>query len=391
MVNPIKSAMLTHNSLPGHGLDFSHRLSAPLRVHSLDLVRNEAGTSLMRLHTQDGRVGLQPAQERVMQVASFVQQVLAPAMHGLDLRDWPAFAEAFHRKHYKVAGLPFWACLATAEVLALDLLGRAAGVPVVELLGGVKGPGQIDIYLSSRDRVNTPEQEVAMMQQRIAETGARAIKLGIGGRMSRNADAWPGRSEALISHARRRLGDGITIYADANGTYDAPAAIEVGAMLAAYGVAMFEEPCPFDDFEMTAQVTQALPNMIVSAGESEHSMPVFRWLCQHHAVDVLQPDLLWAGGLLRSLRIAKLAEQAGIPIVPHSPRAGIEQAALLHYLAAIQNAGVFHEYKAAPHTPKWACDRELELDAHGRLSLPEGPGLGMAIDPRSLGPLTVVA
>jgi D-galactarolactone cycloisomerase len=383
--------MLTHDSLPGHGLDFSDRLPAPLRVRALELVRNAAGVHLMRLQTQDGRTGLYPAQERVVQVVSFVQQVLAPAMQDLDLRDWTAFAEAFHRKHYKVAGLPFWACLATAEVLALDLLGRAAGVPVVELLGGVKGPRQIDIYLSSRDRINTPEEEVAMMQQRIAETGARAIKLGIGGRMSRNVDAWPGRSEALISHARRTLGDGITIYADANGSYDAPAAIEVGAMLVAHGVAMFEEPCPFDDFEMTAQVTHALQGITVSAGESEHSMPVFRWLCQNHAVDVLQPDLLWAGGLLRCLRVAQLAAQAGIPIVPHSPRAGIEQAALLHYLAAIPNAGAFHEYKAAPHTLKWACDHELLLDAQGRLSLPDGPGLGMAIDPKSLGPLTVVA
>ncbi len=376
--------------LPDLALDFHRTLGTPLHVQALSLLRNEAGVHVLRLRTTCGREGLVPAQERVVQVASFVQQVLAPAVQGLDLRDLPAFIERFHRKHYKIVGLPFWASVGSFELLALDLLGRAAGLPVVALLGGVKSRRRFEIYLSSRDRSNTPEEEVAMFQRRLAATGARAIKLGIGGRMSRNADAWPGRSEALVAHARRTLGDGITIYADANGSFDARTAIEVGAMLKDHGVAMFEEPCPYDDFEMTAQVADALTGIDIGWGESDHSLALFRWVCSRRAVDVLQPDVLWAGGLLRTLQIARLAEAAGLPIVPHSPRAGLEQAPVLHLLAAIPNPGRFHEFKALEHVPRWQCDVELVPDADGSFTLPDGPGFGAALVPASLGPLVPV-
>jgi D-galactarolactone cycloisomerase len=376
--------------LPELGLDFTRLLAVPLRVQSLALLRNGAGVHVLRLRCDDGREGFYPAQERVVQVASFVQQVLAPAMQGQDLRELPQLIERFARKHYKIVGLPFWASVGSFELLALDLLGRAAGRPVVELLGGVKSRRRFEIYLSSRDRVNTPEQEVAMFQRRLSATGAKAIKLGIGGRMSRNQDAWPGRSEALVAHARRTLGDGITIYADANGSYDARTAVEVGAMLKAHGVAMFEEPCPYDDFEMTAQVAQALDGIDVGWGESDHSLALFRWMCTQRAVDVLQPDLLWAGGILRTLQIAHLAAAAGLPIVPHSPRAGMEQAPVLHLLAAITNPGRFHEFKALEHEPRWGCDVELVPDREGTLTLPPGPGFGSAIVPASLGELVPV-
>jgi D-galactarolactone cycloisomerase len=387
MAEPQMAGLLSVDWLPELGLDFTRALATPLRVQSLALLRNAAGVHMLRLRTDCGREALYPAQERVVQVASFVHQVLAPAVQAQDLRELPQLLERFHRKHYKIVGLPFWASVGSFELLALDVLGRAAGQPVVELLGGVKSRRRFEIYLSSRDRVNTPEEEVAMFQRRLAATGARAIKLGIGGRMSRNADAWPGRSEALVAHARRTLGDGITIYADANGSYDARTAVEVGAMLRHHGVAMFEEPCPYDDFEMTAQVAAALDGIAIGWGESDHSLALFRWVCQHRAVDVLQPDLLWAGGILRTLQIARLAEAAGLPIVPHSPRAGMEQSPVLHLLAAIANPGRFHEFKALEHVPRWDCDVELAPDAEGTLTLPAGPGFGTAIVPASLGTL----
>jgi D-galactarolactone cycloisomerase len=371
--------------LPHIEHDFHRVLREPLRAESLAMLRNAAGVYVLRLRTACGREAWFPAQERVVQVQSFIAQVLAPALQGEDLRDWPDFVERFHRKHYKIVGLPFWASIGTVELLVLELLGQASRLPVVELLGGVKSRRNFAIYLSSRDRVNTPEQEVAMFEKRLAATGARAIKLGIGGRMSRNVDAWPGRSEALVAHARKQLGDGVTVYADANGSYDAPAAIEVGNMLRAHGVAMFEEPCPFDDFEQTREVTQALDGILVSGGESDHALPLFRWLCEQHAVDVLQPDLLWAGGLLRCLRIAACAAQHGIPVVPHSPRAGMQQAPVLHFLAAIAQPGPFHEYKALAHTPQWDETQPLAPDAQGELSLPDGPGFGTALVPASLG------
>jgi L-alanine-DL-glutamate epimerase-like enolase superfamily enzyme len=98
---------------------------------------------------------------------------------------------------------------------------------------------------------------------------------------------------------------------------------------------------------------------------------------------------LWAGGILRALKIAKLAESAGLPIVPHSPRAGVEQAPLLHYLAAIAGPGPFHEFKAGEYSPPWETEGTLVPKA-GSITLPEGAGFGIRIVPASLGALTVV-
>ncbi len=386
------TTLLTHDWLPESGaLDFHRAVAAPLRARALHLLRNDRGVLVLRLQTDDGQQALYPAQERVAQVASFFEQVLVPFVLGEDLRDWPALVQRFHRQHYKLVGLPFWACVASVEMLVLELLGRSAGLPVVELLGGTRSTRRFSIYLSSRDRKTTPEAEAAMLAQRMAQTGARAVKIGIGGRMSRNRDAWPGRSEALVAQVRRTLGDAVTIYADANGSYDAPAAIETGAMLQSHGVAMFEEPCPFDDLEMTRQVTHALPGLPVSGGENDHALPLWRWICTQRVVDVIQPDLLWAGGLLRGLQIARLAQAAGLPVVPHSPRLGAEQAPLLHFLSAIANPGPFHEYRAAPTAPQWECDHPLEPDASGTLTLPERPGFGCCVVAESLGPLVVLA
>src|SRR5205085_8338561 len=134
-----------------------------------------------------------------------------------------------------------------------DLLGKVAKQPVGALLGGVIRQ-DVPIYLSSLRRDTTPEQEVAWLGKRLEETGAKAVKLKIGGRMSKNADAAPQRTERLVALARKRFGNGVTIYVDANGSYDAPKAIEVGRMLEAHGVAFFEEPCPFEELEETKRV-----------------------------------------------------------------------------------------------------------------------------------------
>ena len=303
-----------------------------------------------------------------------------PWFIGEDLRQIEALQARCLTAHYKIVGLPLWNALGHLEMLALEAIGQAARKPLHALLGGARRR-EVSVYLSSRERTTTPEQEIdRFMLPRVEATGARAVKLGIGGRMSRNADAAPGRSEALVARARRVFGDDFAIAVDANGSYDATTAIDVGRMLERHGVWFFEEPCPFEEFELTREVTAAL-DLPVAGGEQDGSLPKWRWMVGQRMVDIVQPDLFYAGGLLRSLRIARWAESAGLSVVPHAPRAHAGAATLLQYVALLDAPGAHHEFSAAAALADSRYAYEPVLKPRGgRIAIPDGPGFGVAYD-----------
>src|SRR5690606_7819389 len=105
-----------------------------------------------------------------------------------------------------------------------------------------------------------------------------------------NADSLPGRTEAIIPLARRVLGDGLTLYADSNGSYDVAEAIRIGKLLESVRVAFFEEPVPFDRFEDTKAVADAL-DVPIAGGEQDASAYNLRWSLAHDALQIVQPDL----------------------------------------------------------------------------------------------------
>ncbi|HIG18918.1 MAG TPA: mandelate racemase/muconate lactonizing enzyme family protein, partial [Candidatus Handelsmanbacteria bacterium] len=112
----------------------------------------------------------------------------------------------------------------------------------------------VRFYVASGRRDSTAQEEVAYLQSLVQKTGAHAVKFRVGGRMSANADASPGRTESLIQLAREKLGERIDLHADANSSYDPPQAIEIGRRLEDVGAVYFEEPCPFDHLEDTKRV-----------------------------------------------------------------------------------------------------------------------------------------
>src|SRR5262249_61570197 len=113
-----------------------------------------------------------------------------------------------------------------------------------------------------------------------------------------------------------------TIYVDANGSYDAAKAIEVGKMLEAQGVGFFEEPCPFEELEQTKKVADAL-TMPVAGGEQDASLPRFAGMIRDRVVDVVQPDVNYNGGVVRAgPRGRGAAPGGGAETAPHPPHRG---------------------------------------------------------------------
>jgi L-alanine-DL-glutamate epimerase-like enolase superfamily enzyme len=355
-------------------------LTAPLKIASMELLKN-GRNFLVRVRTTGGDEGLGvPNAMRLLDVYPLFVRKVAPFFVGKDARELePLLWELYrHGDSYKFQGLALWVCVAAAEFAVLDLLGKKTGKSIGDLLGGVKRR-EIAVYRASGTRGNTPEAEIEDLKQLVAETGAKALKYRLGGRMSKNADSLPGRSERLIPLVRETFGPSMTLYADANSSYDPAHAIKIGRLMEAHDYAFFEEPCRFDHHEDTKQVTDAL-RMPVAGGEQEFSDYGFRYMIKNRVVDIVQPDLHYYGGFIRSLRVARMADAAGMLCTPHMSGSGLGFLDVAHFASCMPNPTPFHEFKGDTDIPVSSPTSSLKCQG-GMIRVPSGPGFGVTIDP----------
>lgn len=349
-------------------------LDEPLIIDSIELLEKDRD-QFVRVRTKDGAEGISLTNGR-RQFASIFEGLVVPFFLGKDARTLESdllFELYRHRSNYKLQGLAFWSVQAWVEFAVLDMLGRASGRSIAELLGG-RLRDEIDFYVASGRRDTTPEEEAEYLGSLVEETGAKAVKFRLGGRMSRNQDAAPGRSEALIPLARAALGDGIDLHGDANSSYDPEHALPIGHLLEEAGAVYFEEPCPFDHLEDTKAVADALA-IPVAGGEQEFSERRFRWMIANRGVDIVQPDLHYYGGMIRSARVANMAELAGMPTTVHIS-GGFGFVYMLHFAARTKSIGRYQEYKRNIERYRDWFDPGLRI-GDGKLAVPTGPGVGI--------------
>lgn len=349
-------------------------LKDPVIIESVDLLR-KGNQYYVRVRSKDGAEGISLDNNRAKYLAPIFLQRVAPYFIGKDARQLEDHLWGLYRwgSNYKLQGLAFWSPVAWIEFAILDLLGRVAGRSIGDLLGGVIRK-KIPFYVASGRRDSTPEEEIDYLRGLIDETGAKAIKYRVGGRMSRNEDASPGRTPKLITLSRQELGDDMAIHADSNSSYDPLQAIEVGRMLEDIGAVYFEEPCPFDRLEDTRQVTDTL-EIPVAGGEQEYSQWRFKWAIENRAVDIVQPDLHYYGGLIRSIRVSRMAELLNIPTTVHIS-GGFGFIYMLHFASRTPDIGGWQEYKRNIENYSDWFDPPLRIE-DGSLTIPEGPGVGI--------------
>lgn len=352
---------------------------APVIIETIELLRFE-GTYLVRARSVDGAAGIAVCNARARYLYPMVKELVIPAFIGHDARDLESLVNDVYifRSNYKYAGTPFWNCVAYVEAALLDLLGKAAEASVGDLLGG-PWRGDIPIYLSSMRRDTTPEEEVAWVGERLEATGAKAVKLKIGGRMLNDADSIPGRTETMVPLARKTWGNDVTLYVDANGSYGRDKAVEVGRLLEAHDYGWLEEPCPFEQYEETKAVADAL-DIDVAGGEQDCNLAHFRMMIRTRTVDMVQPDLMYNGGLIRALRVAEMARTAGLRVTPHSPKHNPELATLLHFASLLRHTGPYMEFPAVDVAHEDWYRPHFEIKPGGYIDVPRGPGLGITYD-----------
>ena len=310
----------------------------PVKIQTIELLKN-GKHYFVRVRSTDGAEGLAGAHDSVMPTTYpiFLQRI-APFFIGKDARELESLIHGVYLRdsNYKWQGLPFWVCVASLEIAALDLLGKVAGKPIGDLFGGVVRK-EVAVYRASGNRGNAPEAEIEYLQKIVAETGAKAIKFRLGARM-RYDDASTKRDLAMIPLTRKTFGDKMTIYADANGSYDVPMAVRIGRLMEEQKFRFMEEPVPFDYYDETRQIANSL-KIPIALGEQESSLRSFRRIIETGTARIVQPDLLYFGGLIRSVKVARMAAAAGLECTPHMSGGGLGYLYIAHFASCVENCG----------------------------------------------------
>jgi len=368
---------------PGYRLHVSRQQEQAMKIRRLETyLRGQL--SVVRVEADDGAEGFgQIAPSNADISTTVLHRQVAPHALGADPLDIEGLSDRVVEANYKFPGSYVRRALGGLDSALWDLRGRVEGKGVCELWRGeVAGarPQSIAAYGSSMRRDIGPQAEAERMARLRDERGFGAFKLKIGRRRGRDADEWPGRTEAVVAAVRGRLGDGVRILVDANSCYTPAGAIAAGRMLEGFGVCHFEEPCPYWQYEWTAEVAAAL-DVPVAGGEQDCFLHNWRRMIDMRAVDIAQPDLLYVGGPTRALRVAAMAAAAGMPCTPHCANDSMLRVFTLHFLAAVPNAGPYVECSIEP--PAWdeSPYQPVPRVVAGRLAVPQGPGWGVTVRP----------
>jgi L-alanine-DL-glutamate epimerase-like enolase superfamily enzyme len=328
---------------------------------------------LVEVRTDAGLTGVGEALARFSPkaYAELIETSLKPRLINKDPRDIAAHWQAMRRALSGRAGGMLIEAIAGVDIALWDIMGKAAGMPVYKLLGGV-GRTEIAVYAASVNWVEDAEADREL--ESYIERGFGHIKVKLGRPV---ADAC-----RRIGRMRERAGDGIALCVDANWAYGLDEAVEVGKALSANSYAWFEEPLAPEN-EQGYEELHRLCNVPLAAGESNFTVDQAMRLIMNRTLSVLQPDVARAGGISETRRMAELARNHDVAYAPHIGMSGIVcETASVHLAAAMPNFRIMEcETDMSPFKTDLAdlapgCVRAK----NGMLHVPTGPGLGLEID-----------
>ncbi|MBI2456283.1 MAG: mandelate racemase/muconate lactonizing enzyme family protein [candidate division NC10 bacterium] len=278
------------------------------------------------------------------------------------------------------------------DIALWDIKGKATGKPVHKLLGGAfreaVTPYAPGLYYKGARNLTDQIAILSDEARHLLSLGMRAIKMKVG-------FLHPHEDVRLVAAIRKVVGEDVRLMVDANHAYNAYSAIEMARALAPYDITWFEEPVLPEDIDGYVEVRAKSP-IPISGGEVEFTSFGHRELIRRKAVDIIQPDTCGSGGLTECKRIAALARAFGIQYSPHVWGSVVGLAASLHLLASLPPCPPTGNPSAYYQEPVLEFDRnpsplrdELSTPPiefrEGRVWVPQGPGLGIEINPDVLG------
>ncbi|MBC8232200.1 mandelate racemase/muconate lactonizing enzyme family protein [bacterium] len=339
------------------------------------------GIILVRVYTDEGIVGLgECSGMNGPVIRSVVEDSLRPLLIGENPLDIERLWEKMYVKTYKIRGQSQSIGISGVDIALWDILGKALNTPVYQLLGGCYRE-KIRMYASSVPRELQDAVKSAEMAVQFVEAGFTALKVKVGTRWG--FDDLPDLAVETVRAIREAIGPNIDLMVDANSAYTAHTAIRLGRKFEEYNIFHFEEPVPFHDLGAMAQVAAAL-DVPLAGGEQDHTRYRFKEILMMDAVDIVQCDVIKAGGLSECKKIAAMADAFGRPVTPHNTNRTVGMAATLHFLASTPNARYSQECTILPGRKPDSVRDELLTKPFkvvaGFLEVPKGPGLGVELN-----------
>jgi L-alanine-DL-glutamate epimerase-like enolase superfamily enzyme len=372
------------------------KLRYPMATPMADAIHYmpERNLLLVQITTDDGLVGLGECAAYGGSLDSMERVVLddlQPTLIGEDpFRVERLWSRMAHRSHQRGTTGMLMQAISGVDIALWDLIGQATRTPLYRLLGGYRDT--LDAYASAGFYAGG--KGVTQLAEELggyAERGFRTVKMKVGRNpevmLNPLPDMWaPDYATATLDEdvervraARAAIGPNVRLAIDANNAWTPSVALQFMRRVADQNIYWLEEPVATDDVEGSAEVARAL-DVPVAGYETATGLASFRDLITRRAVDIVQPDVIWTGGITVCRKVAALAQAYGLPVVPHVFSSAVASIANMHFIASIPNGGLL-EFDQNPNSLRSELfEVAIECGPDGTVRLPDQPGLGVTLN-----------
>ncbi|MFZ9415474.1 MAG: mandelate racemase/muconate lactonizing enzyme family protein [Alphaproteobacteria bacterium] len=347
------------------------------------------GGGIVHLETEDGVVGIGEAWGPARVAAAYLE-IVKPYFVGTSVFAQRGVQQMVYAKHYHFGTQNMLVALFSGiDIAAHDAMGKLLKVPVCDLIGG-RQRSHVPVYASGGYFTRDADQQAALARQLEphAGKGFPAFKIKIG----RN----PADDEARVRLARRVIGEDAVLTVDSNGNYTADQVVESIRRIAGYGIGWYEEPLAPQDWKGYAELRQRSP-IPIATGEALYETFDFRRLVDGRLADVVQPDLALCGGLSVARFVGELCAAEHLRLSPHVWGTAVGLAAAVHWVASLPSYPhgahvpfpTLVEYDIGENKLRDGLFSTPMLAKAGMIAVPEGPGLGVELDPGVVARYTV--
>ncbi|MBI2681338.1 MAG: mandelate racemase/muconate lactonizing enzyme family protein [Candidatus Solibacter usitatus] len=366
-----------------------------MRITSIETIHLARGITVhagpvqwlwVRIHTDSGLVGLGETYPHPEAEKAVVQRSLAPVLLGRDpLQIDRLWADMFQTIAYSGWAGAEMRAISAVDMALWDLAGKAAGMPVYQLLGGASRDS-IRTYNTCYDHIDFLTEPVRLARE-LANSGVYAMKIwpfdGIAketGGQYITADQMRRGMEPLRL-IKEEFGDTMDVAMEFHGYWNLPCAIKIAQALEPYKPMWLEEMLPQDNLAAYRELASATP-LPLCLSERLMTRWGFRELLENRAARIIMPDICWCGGISEAKKIASMAEAHYLPVAPHNCGGPVLHVASAHLAANLTNLCILESVRRHYLDEYRGLVTTTLPVANGVVPLPEGPGLGVELTPQ---------
>jgi galactonate dehydratase len=359
-------------------------MRASMRITSVDI--HTMGTSwrnliFVKVNTDEGLYGVGEAtiQNREEGVLAYLAAAVRRFVVGSDPFDIEQLWLRMYRDDYWRGGVIQTTAMSAIEIACWDIVGKAAGLPIYKLLGG-RAHDRIKCYANGWYTVERTPEEFARLAKETVARGFKALKVDPfgAGFYELNRDERI-RSVELVEAIRDAVGPDVEIFIEGHGRFSPQSAVEIARDLEPFRPGWFEEPVPPENLAALQEVKQRV-SVPIATGERMFTRFAFPELLERRCADIIQPDVIHAGGILEMKKIAAMADAYYRVMAPHNANSPLCTMASLHFGFSTTNFKIQETFDDFTDEWVWAALPGAPRQRDGFYEPPTAPGLGIDLN-----------